>query len=221
LKTRKFITDKEIKSDHTAFEISREYLSTNKNDEPVEVGDLVIVEFAIKNLGLSERDLEIIDYLPTGLVAIDQSLDNGVFDSVQTDNIGKQKISGQTVELKIDFTKQNNATFRYKARVISKGIFDTPPAIIRHASDPSLWARSNSTRLVIDGKNKLKMLETNYETTELNSIKSSNNYEVLWRLLVLVAVISLITTGYGIWINKEALLTKFKKPTHKDETPLS
>lgn len=198
LKTTEFITDKEIASAQTAFEISREYLAANNEDDPVDVGDLVIIEFKIINLGSGERDLEIVDYLPSGLVAIDQSLDNGVFDKVETDPIGQQKISGQTATLKINTTDQDVATIRYKARVVSQGIFDTPPAIIRHTGEPSLWARSDSTRLVLDGKNKLKMMSTSSEMPEM---KTATDIPWGWISLGMIVIIAMIR--YGVWLKSD------------------
>lgn len=214
VKMREFMTDKEKESEKHAFEITREYLAADDEDKPVEVGDLVVVEFTVKNLGAGEKDLEIIDYLPSGLLAVDQSLDNGVFDKVGTEPIGHQKISGQTVELKINSTAADTAVFRYKARVVSQGTFDTPPAIIRHSAAPELWARSDSTRLVIDGKNKLKMLKTDDQAPEINTTP-----QIPWGLVALAGGIGLSFIGYGLWLHKEDLLARFAKKAQHDETP--
>ncbi len=216
VKTTEFITDRAAESESNHLEISRKYLSASKNEKPIEVGDLVVVELTVKNLGLGERNLEIIDYLPSGLVAIDESLDNGVFDNVGKNQFGQIKISGQTVELKISYTDQDVSTFRYKARVISQGTFDTPPAIVRHSFDPTLWARSNASQLVIDGKNSLELLaiQNSFPSGELPSpAKSSLPFS--WKWIVAGILVLIPVAGYGIWIKKPRHFSKFTK----DATP--
>lgn len=209
-----FISDKKLAKESHHLEIERKYLSAAKEDRAVQVGDLVIVELQVKNLGLGERDLVITDYLPSGLVAIDNSLDNGEFDDVDTDYISHQKIRGQNVELEISNARGELAVFRYKTRVISQGVFDTPPAMIKHAMQPELWARSDSTRLIIDGKNKLEMLKTDDKQVLVNL-----DAGLSWPTIVLGSGVGL-SLGYGLWLNRVKILSILKKKEVKvDDLP--
>ncbi|MDA1080017.1 MAG: polymorphic toxin-type HINT domain-containing protein, partial [bacterium] len=156
LAQKEFFTERSHPEESHKLSIARKYLSTKPNGEATEVGDLIIVQFEITGLGLGEDNIELEDYLPSGLVAIDESLDNGEFDqSPASSTYASKQITDQGMLLNFS-TWDANGTYSYKARVVSEGIFDTPPAVVRLKNDPSIWASTASETFVVDGKNALQ-----------------------------------------------------------------
>lgn len=158
LEKKQFYTDPAQPAQAHNISVTRKYLSTKPTGKPTEVGDMVIVQFTVDGLGLGETAIQIQDYLPSGLVAIDESLDNGTFDNnAPTTTPAVPQITDQGMQLTFQ-TIATNGTYSYKTRVISEGIFRTPPAVVKLTNQPSIWASTPAETLVIDGKSTLTSL---------------------------------------------------------------
>lgn len=146
--------------DRNHLTLTRQYLSPKKVQSPLQPGDLVIVQFDVLGLGRGETQVEIEDFLPAGLVPIDESLIGGHFDeSGINSGCVRREITEQGMILRF-CSMENPVTFSYKARVVSQGVFSVPPATVRLTQDPSIWAQTAAETLSIDGEYALDLLGT-------------------------------------------------------------
>lgn len=221
LQIEEHFTTREREAQSTDLKLERKYLSTKAEGEPTEVGDLVNVQFTVSGLGVGERDIEILDYTPSGLVAIDESLDNGNFDeNSNTDSYQAQEITDQGMMLRFDHLGSDTGVYSYKARVVSEGVFDAPPAMVTLRNQPSIWASSNADRLVIDGENVLETLKSRND----RSIVQQSQEVVKDKALLIILAVVVVTVGLlgGIYIKREAIKTWWRKRKNvvpPDETP--
>jgi uncharacterized protein YfaS (alpha-2-macroglobulin family) len=153
LELREFVTDREVAEKSKNIEITRKYLAAKKTDEPTKPGDLVIVQFDVKGLGRGETAIEVEDFLPSGLVAIDQSLDNGNFDqNGENTTSATQQLTDQGIKLNFSRIQSDSGSYSYKARVVAEGIYDAPPATIHLTNEPSILASTKADRVRVDGE---------------------------------------------------------------------
>jgi hypothetical protein len=220
LELKEFYSDPNLAAQTNNVTIDRKYLSTKKDGEPTEVGDLVIVQFTVTGLGLGETAIEIQDFLPSGLVAIDETLDNGNFDpNAATTTPAKQQILDQGMKLNFA-TLASNGTYSYKTRVISKGIFNTPPAMIRLVNEPMVWAHTKADTLKIDGKSSLETLgASNIFTTDTTSTSKNVLSVIAVVLLSLGAVAVIVARKYRDRIQSFIQKLKHVPPTQPPVLP--
>lgn len=153
LELREFVTDREVAEKSKNISLTRKYLAAKNTDEPTKPGDLVIVQFDVKGLGRGETAIEIEDFLPSGLVAIDQSLDNGNFDqNGENTTTATQELTDQGIKLDFSRIQSDSGTYSYKARVVAEGIYDAPPAMVYLTNEPSILASTKADRVRIDGE---------------------------------------------------------------------
>jgi hypothetical protein len=181
-------------------------------------GDLVIVEFTVGGLGLGETSVQIEDYLPSNLMAIDESLDNGNFDAGPNDAI-ENKPSSQITDQGMKLTFQNLTTdgkYSYKTRVVSQGSFDTPPAVVKLVKQPALWAASDSYKFIVDGKVSLDTVGSGgYATNKPSLIQNKPILAIVAGTVIAVASILAI-----IFRNKlRNVLLRFRHGTPPDSPP--
>lgn len=206
LETTEFYTDRQLSAQTHHLALTRKYLSTKKAGEPTQPGDLVIVQFELSGLGGGEQAIEIEDYLPSGLVAIDQSLDNGNFDPNGKDSTyTSQEIIPQGMKMTFSRLFSDTGTYSYKTRVVSAGVFDAPPAVIKLTNDPSIWASTRADQLHIDGKHALEVSAASNDlsktTGPLKGIK--------WSLIVDGILIGLGVLLGGLMLTQRARITQF------------
>jgi hypothetical protein len=206
LETTEFYTDRQLSAQSHHLTLTRKYLSTKKAGEPTQPGDLVIVQFEVSGLGGGEQAIEIEDYLPSGLVAIDQSLDNGNFDpNGQTSTYTSQEITPQGMKLKFSRLFSDTGTYSYKTRVVSAGVFDAPPAVIKLTNDPTIWASTHADQLHIDGKHALEVSATNNSS----SAPSGPIKDRKWALIVDGLLIGIGLLLGGLLVTHRARIPQF------------
>lgn len=200
LESSNFVTDRELWSDGNHLQLYRRYLNPRKEKAPLKPGDLVIVQFDVYGLGKGEQAIEIEDYLPAGLVAVDESFIGGRFDGsgVNTGCV-RRELTKQGMRLTFCSSK-DSGTYSYKARVVSEGVFAVPPATVRLTGDPSIWARTRAETLPINGQYTLDLLE--------DEIVSETS---LWPL----AFASAVAVGVVVFANREKILTVLRKLRNK------
>ena len=222
---KEFMSDRELTKEQHGISISRSYLSTKESGKPVDVGDLIVVQFRITGLGRGEQYIEVEDFLPSGLVAIDETLDNGNFENPDKNSSFQcQELTDQGMHICTSRIFYDDGIYSYKARVVTRGVFDAPPAVVKLTNQPQIWARTDSDRLVIDGKNSLEVLRPK-NLAQFDST-SSDQKEQKWNLFSLPALaaipltlgIILILTGV-VWIKRVAILSIFRR-TPPTEPPI-
>lgn len=214
-----FFTKRDISASDNPIKLTRTYLSAEKNSEPLKVGDQVIVQFTVEGMGTGEASFSIEDYAPSGLAVIDEGMRNSSFDANNKTTGGySAQMTTQGIRLENISQNRDKATYQYRARVISEGVFDAPPAVLVVDNDPSLWSRSQSDRLVIDGQNSLAVYRPqniSFEETSDNAlgnatqrltkkIRQSKISPILLSLIVMViSVFSL-----AAWLKRDQLKLK-------------
>ncbi|MBP7875549.1 hypothetical protein KA012_00960 [Candidatus Woesebacteria bacterium] len=174
--------------------LARTYFSAKKKGEPILPGDLVYVQFYVTGLGNGEANIEITDYLPSGLVAIDESLDNDAFNYRGTNSsYATQQLTDQGMKLTFSRQFADTGVYTYETRVIVPGVFDTPPATVRLAADPSIWATTDSSTLNIDGTHSLEAYSAGLADSPLDSGESGGFpwYATVFTLIIAGALLVL------------------------------
>lgn len=122
------------------------------------VGQTVEVRLKVSGLPAGSRYLVVEDVLPAGLVPVNPIFKN---EYSSEDNIygnyygGKnypsaQEITKEGMITSFDYVDDGAIEFTYKARVISRGVFNTPPAVASLMYDPDVYGRTGATKVTID-----------------------------------------------------------------------
>lgn len=120
------------------------------------VGDTIEVNLKVSNIPDGSRYLVVEDVLPAGLIPI-----NPIFKNESGSNRYGNYYSGFSYPSAQEVTKEGMITsfeyinsdiieFTYKARVITRGVFNTPPATAALMYDPDVYGRTSSSIVTID-----------------------------------------------------------------------
>lgn len=121
------------------------------------VGNTVEVKIKVSNIPDGSRYLVVEDMLPAGLIPV-----NPLFKNESGSNRYGNYYSGSSYPSAQEITKEGMITsfeyisksgvveFGYKARVVTRGIFNTPPATASLMYDPDVYGRTSSTVVTID-----------------------------------------------------------------------
>ncbi|MCK5085145.1 hypothetical protein KAK05_00360, partial [Candidatus Parcubacteria bacterium] len=149
--TNRFFAKKDSFAKDNGLNITREYVNTKGKGLPIEVGDVVEIKLQVHGLNPNEKYAVIEDHLPSGLVPMNINLKN---EGQRIRNYYYYGSSGQ------EFTENgivyyiNNpyrwkTEYSYKARAISAGIFNVPPAEASMMYSPEINGRTNSQTISI------------------------------------------------------------------------
>lgn len=138
------------------------------------VGQTVEVRLKVSGFPAGSRYLVVEDVLPAGLAPI-----NPIFKNEDSeDNLygnyygGKdypsaQEITKEGMITSFDYVDNDTIEFTYRARVVSRGVFNTPPAIASLMYDPDIYGRTGATKVTIDDNPRTPAVE---ETSTRRSI---------------------------------------------------
>ena len=148
--TNCFFAKKDSLAKDNGMSITREYINTKGERLPIEVGDVVEIRLQIYDL-TKERYAVIEDHLPSGLVPMNVNLKN---EGQRIRNYYYYGSSGQEfTENGIVYYINNPYTlqtrYSYKARAISAGVFNVPPAETQMMYSPEINGRTNSQTISI------------------------------------------------------------------------
>jgi uncharacterized protein YfaS (alpha-2-macroglobulin family) len=137
--------------------IERSYLSSeNKESGEFEEGDVVKVKISPKIGSMATGgSYQVVDYLPSGLRPITQTYSSGLKAEEKCDPIWyPDRVENNAVYYRIDKGFENssnckNRSLSYYARVVSKGSYESAPALIQSVDNPALLNISQKNRLEI------------------------------------------------------------------------
>jgi len=135
-------TDKEAEALEKGMKLTRKYLVNDVERTVFVPGEEVTVQLEIEGLNSDHMYRFIRDYLPAGMIPINENLDNetkGVTDWFSRTNI-EYHIDG--VEMAIPNWRSNKSVYTYRARVISPGRYYAPPAQSHLMYNPEISART-------------------------------------------------------------------------------
>lgn len=151
-----FRTDRTLKSAGQGLDIKREYINDKDPNYSIGLGDTVRVEFTVSGLTQTENYLVIEDQLPAGLVPVNESFKNEQFSltSNYRDWSNKEYTDGGAVLMDYSVNAGTNV-YSYKARVVSMGSFQAPPATATLMYMPEINGRTAVDTLKIYSESKL------------------------------------------------------------------
>ena len=122
------------------------------------VGDVVEVRLHVSGLPKGSRYLVVEDVLPAGLVPINPIFRNEYETEKNTfanyfegrDYPSAQEVTTGGMVTSFDYIDDGDIEFTYKARVVSRGTYYTPPATAFLMYSPDVFGRTATTKVVID-----------------------------------------------------------------------
>jgi uncharacterized protein YfaS (alpha-2-macroglobulin family) len=141
------------------------------------VGDTIIVNLKVSNIPDGSRYLVVEDVLPAGLIPINPIFDNET-DSGRYRNYysgysypSAQEITKEGMITSFEYINSDVIEFTYKARVVTRGIFNTPPATAALMYDPDIYGRTSSSIITIDDSVKTKATKDMHTPINRPSVK--------------------------------------------------
>lgn len=144
-----FRTDKKPKPVNNTLKVERTYSGD------FTVGDTVEVRIMVSNIPDGSRYLVVEDALPAGLIPINPIFKNESGESRYGNYHSGAYPSTQEITKEGMITSFENidsgvVEFTYKARVVTRGVFNTPPATAALMYDPDVYGRTSSSIVTID-----------------------------------------------------------------------
>jgi len=155
-----FHTDKNAKALSNNLAINREYINEKGVEYGLGVGDTVEVKLTLSGLGAEEKYGVVVDELPSGMIPINPAFKSEQFteQKYQKGVFGRQ-VTENGMILSLRKVEPGTHTFSYKARVVSEGVFNTPPAQAFLMYAPEINARTQAGVVKVAEKSKLAPLK--------------------------------------------------------------
>ena len=151
-----FHTDKNTKAVEHGLKVTREYVNDKGPQYSLAVGDTVTVNITLGGLGADEYYGVIEDELPSGLIPINQSFKNEDTNSRYYNyGVWDREITENGMVLSLYKVPAGEKSYTYKARVISEGKFNTPPATASLMYAPEVYGRSDAQVIEITKESKI------------------------------------------------------------------
>lgn len=154
---REFRTDKLAKSAGEKLQITRTYTNDRDPRYSIALGDIVRVTLNVTGFNTDDHFAVIEDQLPAGLIPINEAFKN---EQYGTQNYQDTYWSGKEygdngVVISAYNAGQAASSYSYRARVVSMGTFQVPPATTSLMYAPEVSARSGVDSVVIEEESKL------------------------------------------------------------------
>jgi uncharacterized protein YfaS (alpha-2-macroglobulin family) len=202
---KQFLTDKNSPAVSNGLTIERTYQNITNPGQNLHVGDIAMVLLKVSGL-TSERDYAVIqDELPSGLVPINNNLQNEQFnDGANSNTYDYYSYNKEITENGMILTTYRIGLgvnmYSYYARVMSEGIFSTPPATVGLMYLPEVFGRSVSEIMVIDNSSFVQI--NNAIAQVINSDYKAVLNVMLLVLCVFIPVGIISFVGYKKYRNK-------------------
>lgn len=147
-------------AENNGFTLTRRYVNQKGQINQFAVGDLVTVELSVAGFSGPLNYLAIEDQLPAGMIPVNTNLKNEQENRQNTDKVyTEQDATPQGMILAAPYTDKPT-TFTYKARVVTQGVFNTPPAIAHLMYAQENYARTEGLTVTIN-KDSSKIMGSN------------------------------------------------------------
>lgn len=198
LEVEEFNIDKNAKAKNLGFYIKREYLTEKGNK--ITLGDTVTIKLTVSGLEAKDYYAVIKDELPAGLIPINTSFKNEqyyLFDEppqpIPTPSpfeATDTEVTENGMILSLYQIDKGTHVYTYKARAVTQGTFQAPPAQVELMYNPKVYGRSDVDTVQIEGISKL-------EQTRFGIVKFIQNNKIVIAL-VIIAVFAL-PAGFVIY----------------------
>jgi len=202
LVSKQYRTDPHVKAASNGLTIERTYSNARNPDYNIALGDIVEVSLKISGEGNFNRQGVIEDQLPAGLIPVNESFKNeqGNQNSSYEYYSNKQYTQNGVV---IAAYNLGTRTYTYRARVVSMGTFQIPPATASLMYSPEIYGRTGADVMTISSES--KMLPGKALEATLDKLTSKQMFVAI--AFILIAIITSI------------ILYKRYKKNHKDNLP--
>ncbi len=148
---KEFHTDPNTKAMSTGLDVKRAYVSEKGAGKSIAVGDLVDVYVQVKNNYESESRYGVIqDELPAGLVPVNESFNNEQFSSGDSYDYYSGDEYTQNGAIRYTYSYRSGYSYlNYKARAITEGTYEVPPATASLMYSPEIHGRSDAAKISI------------------------------------------------------------------------
>ncbi len=153
-----FRTDPHAGAVSHGLSLKRAYINDRNPDRTIALGDIARVEFTVSGLGAGSQYLVIEDQLPAGLVPINDTFTNEQFSTdngAPSDYRVSKEFTKNGANLVVYQTQIGGGVYSYKARVVSMGDFQAPPAVASLMYSPEVNGRTVVSNVHIDSESKL------------------------------------------------------------------
>lgn len=210
LLTNEFRTDSNLKAEGHGLDIAREYVNDRDPNYSIGLGDVVQVRLTVSGLKQEESYLVIEDQLPSGLVPINDSFKNEQFNlSSNYPDWSSKEYTQNGAILSAYTVNPGTNVYSYKARVVSMGTFDAPPAVASLMYSPEIHGRTSVDTLKIGSESKL--LPGKIAQSVVNKYGK-------WQYIV-IAVLTILAIALPIYFyKKKHKLPKVEEPPISPDT---
>ena len=192
LLTSEFLTSKEQERISRGISISKRFENAKGADLALGVGDTVNVYLTISGLASDDKYGVMTDELPSGMVPVNTNLKNeqGSW-NIPEDfeygfNITDTEVTENGVVLSLYNISSEEHTYSYKARVVSAGKFNVPPATVSLMYAPEIYGRSATSQIEIQ---KISGAQSDTFTNK-----------IIWSVKTIIIGVSLLIAVIGIII---------------------
>ncbi len=147
LRTDQFRTSKNADAVSRDISITRTYHNVKGKNYSIGVGDTVEVTLRVDGLGDDARYVMVEDYLPAGMVPINERFENAA--QAERDYMVSEYGKSHVI-FSQQWSHKSHAVYTYRARVVSAGDFATPPAHAFLMYSPEVYARTASQVMHIE-----------------------------------------------------------------------
>lgn len=117
------------------------------------VGDEVEIRIRVTGIPTDSHYLVVEDQLPSGLIPINERFENEDSSNYYYSRYGywgEEQVTQNGMVFSFENVYENEVTVSYRARIVSRGVFNTPPATAALMYDPGVSGRSGTFTLTID-----------------------------------------------------------------------
>jgi len=218
---KEFHTDNKAEAQSNGLTVKKEFKNEKGEEYSLAVGDIINVIISVSGLSAGENYGVISDELPSGLVPINTSFKNEEFNQNWNDyynNGYDTEYTQNGVILSPYYVKPGENIYTYKARVISEGTFQTPPAVSSLMYSPEIYGRSSALTIKTTGNSKIVGVRKN---SKPQGDKLIFDYKQIYIfggvfLLILLLIFGIVK---GKLLRKNSVLETKEKQEEVKQTP--
>lgn len=187
-----FRTDKNTGPKSNGLDVTRTYSSK------FGIGDVVDVNIKVSNIPPQSRYLVIEDELPAGLVPVNKSFENERSSSYNDYYSyyywgGDREYTENGVVASFSYIPSDTVVLNYQARVVSRGVFNTPPAQAILMYEPEVNGRTGTNVITITGEKSNSTFSQGDKLSLSEKVKTSGTKYIY---ILGAAAIAAIIYGY-------------------------
>jgi len=184
-----FRTDKNASPQSSGLSVTRTYKSS------FGIGDIVDIDIQVSGIPQESRYLVIEDELPGGLVPVNKSFENERASSRSDIHSyyywgGDKEYTENGIVASFANVNSDSVRLTYQARVVSRGVFNTPPARASLMYEPEVRGRTGASVITITGDKTRSVYNQGDEINIIEQVKTNDTkYSYVLGVLVVVAII--------------------------------